>query len=483
MPAFNPAPTPTPEAPASARRLASLGMIGLIVSGICFWFLSPWESPQLKLLAIGICGCGIWPVLRWLQRNDQAYPILEVLQLTLIPFYAVPLLTEHEAVAQYRETVLIEAAFLVLVFQLSGLIGGLVAERTYRPNRIRPWWSDELASDANLRFTTYTLMANTGWLLVSSFTKWTPTEFIGTFRAVFFGIATISTFIQARLWGSGQLTRTQKAVFATNIFVQIALSSLGLLLVTGLILFLLTIVGYFSTARRVPWLLCCVAVLIFAVLHNGKRQMRLIYWGPYAPEIHLTSLPQYYAEWVQYGLTASSSEDIDPDERSAASYALFRRASLFQIVCYIVDTVPDRVDYLDGATYSLVLPQIIPRFLWPDKPSPNDSVKILSVRLGMLSAEQANITSIGYGLIGESYANFGVYGTLIFGLSLGWALRRIALSTASCNTISLGGVFRILCVAWCLNTETTLAVWLSSLYQACIALFLPLLAWRSFSGR
>ena len=103
----------------------------------------------------------------------------------------------------------------------------------------------------------------------------------------------------------------------------------------------------------------------------------------------------------------------------------------------------------------------------------------MSVRLGMLSAEQAETTSIGYGLISEAYANFGYYGAIVLALILGWLLRLVARATAPCSTLSAGGIFRILCLAWCLNAETTLAVWLSALYQACIAIFLPLFVYRS----
>jgi hypothetical protein len=142
--------------------------------------------------------------------------------------------------------------------------------------------------------------------------------------------------------------------------------------------------------------------------------------------------------------------------------------------------VPDRTPFLSGETYAYVPPQVIPRFLWPNKPSPNDSVKTLSIKLGVLSAEQAETTSIGYGLITEAYANFGVYGPPVLGLLLGWALRKLARITATCGTLSGGGILRILCLAWCLNAETTMAVWLSSFYQACIAILVPLLFYKSF---
>ncbi len=472
--------SPPPESAERAKRLAMLGYGALALGAAAYWFNSPWPSQLLNLLAILICVMGIWPMLRWLQRHDQAYPLLEVLQLTMVPFYAVPLLTEHEAVVVYSESVLIQAAWLVLVFQLACQLGGMGADRRPQETPGGVWWSEELIPDENLRFTSYTLILTTVWLFISAFTHWVPAELTSLLRAVFFGIGIISGFIQARLWGSGLLNQSQKTIFVTNIILQILLSNLGLLLVTSLVTLLIVLVGYFSTARRLPWVVCLVALPLFAVLHSGKHKMRELYWGEQGHDVSISEVPGFYQEWITYGL--ESGIKIAGKEDSSGHSSLFDRASLFQIVCYTMDTVPDRTPYFHGATYSYVLPQIIPRFLWPNKPSPNDSVKLLSVRLGVLTEEQAETTSIGYGLIAESYANFGFYGSAVLALLLGLVARHIARRTAACSTFSIGGIFRILCLAWCLNAETTLAVWLSSLYQACIAIFVPLLLYRAFVG-
>ena len=465
---------------AEAGRLAKFGYVGLALGAAAYWFNSPWQSPLLNLLAILICVMGVWPMLRWLQRNDQAYPLLEVILLTMVPFYAVPLLSEHEAVVIYSEPVLIQAAALVLVFQLACAVGGKWGDG--RPVEVPGgvWWSDELIPDDNLRFTSYTLIITTVWMFISAFTHLVPPEVVGTLRAVFFGIGIISGFIQARMWGSGLLHRQQKTTFVVNIVLQILLANLGLLLVNGLITLLIVLVGYFSTARRLPLLVCLISLPAFAVLHSGKHKMREIYWGEHGHDVALTEVPAFYQEWIGYGL--ESGVKIAGKEDSAGHSSLFDRASLFQIVCYTMDTIPSRTPFLSGETYSYVLPQIIPRFIWPTKPSPNDSVKVLSVKMGMLTAEQAETTSIGYGLIAEAYANFGYYGSMVLALFLGLSARKIARHTAACSTLSFGGLFRILCLAWCLNTETTLAVWLSSLYQACIAIGVPLLFYRSFIG-
>jgi hypothetical protein len=475
----SPSPSPQSQVARRAQQLTMGGYAILAAAAAYFWFNSVWQNPLLTAAGLAILALGVLPMLRWLQRHDEAYPLAELMQFTLVPFYALPLLTAHEEVARYPESILLQAAGVVLLFQVFCLLGALFIDRSHHVGRQAAWWTDDIVSENSLRFSGYTLTVTTLWLIFANFTKLIPAELTGTLRAVFFGIGTISAFVQARMWGAGQLNPSHKAMFAANMALQFILTNLSLVLVTSMILFLLVLVGYFSSARRVPLALCAAAIAVFAVLHAGKHQMRDKYWGEYGQDVAVMQVPAYYSEWISYGL-AGTLHPGENDEPSAKHSSLLERASLFQLVCYALDTVPDRTPYLMGDTYSYVFPQVIPRFLWPDKPSPNDSVKILSIRLGVLSADQAETTSIGYGLITEAYANYGPYGPAVLGLLIGCALRKVARSTAFCGTLSGGGIFRILVLAWCLNAETTMAVWLSSFYQACIAIFFPLLFYNSF---
>ncbi len=478
-------PPPQPQAftaEGRSRQLASLGYLVLAVGSAYYWYQSPWTDPLLKFLSILIGVLGVVPILRWLQRNDEAYPLIELLQLTMVPFYAIPLLNAHEVVARYPESILLPAAGIVVLVQILGQVGAFVADSNYRATPQSPWWTDDLVSDDTLRFSGYIFMATSVWLVITNFTPWVPSGLTGTLRAVFFGTGTISAFIQARLWGSNQLNQTQKLLFVFNIVAQFILMNLSLVLVTSMILLLLILIGYFSSARRLPLMVFLIALPTFALLHAGKHQMRDKHWGELGLAVEPSAVPAFYVEWMQYGVGTFFNlpgEDASPIKRSS----LFERASLFQLVCYALDTVPGQTPYLQGESYSYVWPQIIPRFLWPSKPSPNDSVKLLSVKLGVLTEEQAETTSIGYGLITEAYVNYGVTGTGVLGFILGWVLRKVSRLTAQCGTLSGGGIFRILCLAWCLNAETTMAVWLSSFYQACIAIFGPLLLYSSFTKR
>lgn len=466
-------PAHSPSGLPPANGLVWVGSLALACVSAWFWFNSPWTSVGFNALAVGICVLGVIPMILWLRRNDLSYPLPELMQLTIVPFYAIPIFSEHQGIMGYTEDVLFKAASLVVVFQLAMMLGSFFSSHTYHGTDRRSVWHLEFVGENNLRFTNYTLASTTLWLLISVFTTIVPREYFGTFRAVFFGVGILSNFIQARMWGAGQLNSSQKGFFIVNILLQIVLHSTSLLLITGLTTTLLALVGYFSAARRIPWVLCVVALAVFGVLHNGKHQMRKLYWEENPRPLSMLDVPAYFTEWFQYGLAASGDDEVStPGSKTRAN--IFQRASLIQLVAYAVDTVPVPTPYLEGATYVLIPPQIFPRFLWPGKPSPNDSVKIISIRLGILSEEQAETTSVGYGLITESYVNLGFYGTGILGLLIGWMLRRVALITADCSTLSFGGIFRILCLAWCLSSETTLAVWLSSFYQACIAIFVPL---------
>ena len=471
----------SPTDMARTQRLATAAYFCLAACGIYFWYSSPWESLTLNLLVVLITVAGVVPMIRWVKRHDDSYPLIEVILVVIVPFYALPLVMEHEKIVLFPESILIKSATIVATFQMAILAGGAFAAYNRSIRAAHHWWTRDLFPEAKLHLTTYTFLLTILWLLIAAFTDWIPSDLIGTFRAIFFGIGIISAFLQARLWGLGLLQQQQKLTFALCLCLYCIIASVSLLLITSLTLLLLVLVGYFSSSRRIPVLACLIVLPLFVVLHAGKMKMRSIYWGDYAKPVALSDLPSFYVQWFQYGLEAGGN--LGGAEEEAKGSSLFERASLIQIICLTVDVIPEKMPYLNGETYKVVLPQAIPRFLWRDKPSPNESMKILAVHLGLLSIEEAETTSIGFGLIAEGYANAGFLGVIVLGFAIGWALRHVALATAVCGTLSSGGIFRILCIAWCLNTEITLAVWLSSFYQACIAIFVPLLLYRNLTGR
>lgn len=458
-------------APAKQRRMKQLILLaGALLAGWMLLF-SPWESFELRLAAAALVLGGLWPMARWIGSDDHRYPLMETLLAMTLPFYAVPLIMEHRLVTQYPEEVLQVAVACVVIFQLSAILGARLPSRRQMVLQ-SPAWTEPVLPDHRLHLIGYGMLLNTGWLMVSAFTTWVPPELTGTFRALFFGIGLISSFTLARLWARGELAPGEKALLVANLVLQLALITISLLLIQAITLLGVVLLGYFSQARRVPWFPILASLVVFTVLHNGKSEMRQRYWTEGRPAVTLTGLPAFFTEWFDAGL-----KNLQQDEQ-AHSLLLLDRASLLQTTAYVVDNVPARLNYLGGESYGLIPLQLIPRFLWPDKPSPNRSVILLSVGLGILTEEQAAHTSIGFGMVAEAYANFGLLGAALLGLVLGSSLQWVAYVTAGAPDFSMHGLVRILCLAWCLNAEATAALWFSSLYQAIIAVCVPLAIWR-----
>lgn len=464
-----------------ARRLSQVGYATLVITCLWFAYSANWVSPWLTAASLAMLILGALPMIRWIGHSERTYPIIEFMLLTTVPFYALPLMTGHAETQRYAESTLLQAALVVITFQLSCIVGRKLASRNYRP-RVRQgqsFWCSEILPETRMRFTAYTLILNTVWLFLSSFTPWFTGDLQGSFRAVFFGIGIISAFVQARLWASGMLNPYEKTLFWVNLTLQVTLTFISLLLINGIGLLLTALAGYFTVARRVPWLPCVILLPILAVLHNGKGEMRKVYWSETGGDQRADNVPAYFAQWFEYGLPGGEGTSDDPDaEKDQLTYGLVRRASLFQMVCVVVKQVPEQRAFLFPESYTLIPALFVPRPLWPDRPSPHETVTLLSVEMGVLTAEQAKFTSVGFGMLSEAYANYGFICVGVLGFIFGYLLRMLAISTLDCATLSIPGLLRILCVVWCFSAETTLAVWISSLYQACMAICVPLLVWK-----
>jgi hypothetical protein len=91
-------------------------------------------------------------------------------------------------------------------------------------------------------------------------------------------------------------------------------------------------------------------------------------------------------------------------------------------------------------------------------------------------------TTIGFGIMSEAYANFGFVGVGVLGGLIGLALRKVRIWCAESPMLSYPGIFTVLLMSWCFATEMTVSMWLSSLYQACVAVLGTILIVRRVFG-
>lgn len=460
-----------------ASRLAML----IPLWGLAAWFafFSPWEMSELRIASAVMLLLGGLPIVRWSERRENSYPLVETMVLMTVPFYFVPLLTQHSVITRYPEPLVLRAVLCVVLFQIS-LLAGARLPFVSRPVLQSRRFTEPLLPDNAHAFLLGCLTANTLWLLVQNFTQLVPPTVVGSVRALLFGLGLISSFGLAQRFGEGRCKTGLLCATAINLLAQVILLSCSLLLIQAITLLGVTLLGYFTSARRIPWVPILLAGVLFTVLHNGKSEMRKAYWEEGRPRLTLADIPSFYAEWLDIGW--QRTRQSGPEDGEDRRLNLFERASLLQHAAFAIDRVPSLIPHFDGESYADIPLQIVPRFFWPTKPSPNSTVALISVKLGILTAEQAETTSIAYGIITEGYLNFGWLGPLALGLAIGSLLELVARSTVGADTLSVHGLFRILCLAWCLNAEVTLSVWLSSFYQASIAVFLPLLIWQKLRG-
>jgi hypothetical protein len=399
------------------------------------------------------------PTLLWARRATHEFPVFEVFMLTGVNIYALPLLNGQEQLQTYSESVVEQAGAAVIFFQI-------IANFTHAATGGRPrggsFWTKEVISRDVGKYLGYGLVLTTIYTGISTFSDLIPNDLGGPLRAVCFGIGIITIFIQGRRWGQGELAYQEKIFCVANIVLQVVFNFATLYLIVGISLIVLAVLGYVTASRRRPILVIVIALPIIALLHNGKTAMREKYWKEDETLIpSLTDLPGFFAEWIQDGL--------DLHQKSGITEKLIERTSLFQIICLIVDNTPDRLPYLNGATYAQIPGQFVPRFFWAAKPVATISTDTLSIYYGLQRPEDTQKTTIAFGLLAEAYANFGFYGAGFLAAVFAFCLKKYSLWAAQSPMFSYAGLVLVLLMAWSFQTELTMSVWLTSLFQATVA--------------
>jgi hypothetical protein len=164
---------------------------------------------------------------------------------------------------------------------------------------------------------------------------------------------------------------------------------------------------YVLAARRISLVWLGTILLVAAILHQGKGPLRVQYWTSVFG-VPLTSIPMLYVEWVTNGVT----ELVTLFERDdTGGRTLAERTSLMNAFLSMISQSPDPVPYCEGKTYWMVFEALLPRLLFPDKGSVQESMDYLAISYGFKSADAFD-TTIGVGLLCESFANFGIMGVI-----------------------------------------------------------------------
>lgn len=452
---------------ATRNRMIATGVAAMAVFFIWLNVSQP-DAPRENRIWCGlILALALWPLVRWAKRSGEGFPCFEALCASLIPTEALPLLSKHEELQVYGEESVRMAAIAIMTFQISLMIGHAVLRAMPMRN---PFFTSEITTKNIPGILSALMSISTLYIFVTTFVYQPPAGLVGPLRAIFTGLGVVAAYTLSSYLSQNLLKRQLHVLLVVNLVVCGLAYASSLVLAPIISLMLVALLGYFSSATRIPWVALIVVVGLIAFLHNGKGDMREKYWlEEERTQLTIGQLPKFYGDWIEMSLNPRSTK-ADGDRPQSATRKLLERVSLFHMLSMVVQYTPSRAPYLEGETYLDIPAQFVPRFIWPDKPKVHVSTFRLSTYYGLQDERATESTTISFGYRAEAWANFGLIGMALIGLLFGGLSKLAWAKTKEAPTFSPIGIMMVAFTAWCVDGGQTLSVWMSSLYQTMVVL-------------
>jgi len=407
------------------RRLPDAGLKlwlpPIVVSGLLWWISPNSISAREGVLATVLLILPWYAYGRWQRAGQTRIPMFALLALAYWAAFALPLFLAapptNPAGDGFRDATVYE----VLMMAVLGVVAmGIGMEVPLRPihTAAMPDVSDSpgawrylylvmaagtiLASRADWLF----VLGNGGHQLMSALANSIPAAICGML-AVRYVEGTATAADRAALG----------AFVAARIVIGIASGWMGAALFMGVILALV----YMSKYRRLPARAILIVIPAVLFLQVGKSAFRSVYWAE--------GKSGGVFEKAGFWLNASFREwdSVFRNQDREGSHALIAqsldRIALLPQAANVLEKTPRSVPFQYGASYSYLAATLIPRAVWPDKPSVNDANRFYQVAYGLTTKENLDSVSIAVGCLTESYMNFGWWGVggvmFLIGLLLG----------------------------------------------------------------
>ena len=193
-----------------------------------------------------------------------------------------------------------------------------------------------------------------------------------------------------------------------------------------------------SLRRKLPWPMITIVACLILFLQPGKATIRReMSRGRVG-----TGMTDAVVRW--FDVSVSEWEDVfagnAPLDKLLSTTS--SRSSLLTMTGVILEKTPEVVPYQLGTSYPLLIKNLIPRVLWPEKPSANVANRFFQVEYGLTEKSNLDSVSMACGFEAEGYMNFGWVGILGVGLVVGSVLGIYELAffsvRSSLTTIAVG---------------------------------------------
>lgn len=451
----------------------------LLIGTIALALIGPFQARSLEQMAsyAVVLVAALAPTFMWFRIGAPSIPILPVVSMAYIPYYAWPILSTSQNLFSFTDWEILRAALTIALYLFAAMIGWRMLIRPARagngPTAQNPIDHRvvRVVSAGLVVGIIYEIALITGWLY------WTG-PFFGVARAAAVTLATIACFLTGAARAQRLLRGRAWAAALTALGALVVLTWTSLFLIGGIVYLLAVLFGHVIVTRRVPWHWAIASFVVLAILHAGKAEMRAKYWeaqSNYSASLSITDLPGFTKEWLADGIAAIRDGDSDT--------GLINRASLLQIVLRVQRATPDRIDYLGGETYSLVPRTLVPRFVDPNKPTSQAAMDLLNVRYGVLTLQNTEVTAVGWGLVAEAFANFGYLGVVMIGVLFGVFCALLSNASARANIVSRVMLLSIATMMVLINVEADSVTLCSTLLQTAIAIIAVDQAYKSLALR
>lgn len=438
-------------------RLAEIGALALSVRRLIARILLPlttvlalvtlglWFKQHPGTLCFGLVSAGTLAVLQLWRLHGVGLPILPMLAFQILLAYGLPVVVSNDSVMGYPEAYMTRAGMEILTFccamaaawrfglhvftHSSRVCYALQGFEDKSPRRL-----SQLGFGLSVGATLFLLLRSAGVLEV--FFRMLPAGTNSIVTVVVAGASACGFFLGAMMVGKGSLSRLQRVIFWVMFALNCYISASGFLLSTTTTVVFSVLIGLFWGTGRVPWRFLTLVIGLLAFFNAGKTEMRERYWRQTAsdrsPQIAFTEMLSVYHEWTITSYEALSGAEDTRHRASAHSLttagaatksgqSLFDRINNLQNILFVIASMErDQRPPLDGATYSLIPPLLLPRILWPDKPRTHEGQVLLNVHFGRQDLNSTFQTYVAWGLQAEAYGNFGpLKGNILLGLVIG----------------------------------------------------------------
>jgi hypothetical protein len=227
------------------------------------------------------------------------------------------------------------------------------------------------------------------------------------------------------------------------LFVQVILAIYSSMLGLAVLAIRDVLLTYVALRKRVPWGVVAVSIAAFLILNPAKALFR-----QQVSESGPVTFDQALVIWQESLADTWSTQTIERTEaRDGALKTTTERLDYNWLSAHVYSVVPDRIPYQIGRTYEDVPLLLVPRVLYPEKPTSQGRTRSRwLIELGVQSSSSIDTVAISLPASAEAYWNFGWLGVFVVGVVLG---------------LCVGSLFRIRIadplgrVAWTVLVATT----------------------------